>query len=215
MLRRGLTPLAALALLLASACSDDEPTRPHRPIYLQPTSPENVLKNLETAHRRLDINGYDAQFHEQFRFLVSPYDDIGVTEFTKIEDHLSTEHMFSSADDVEIALANTGSVPSDTADPEYSAASGHRQIFVSSAFLMIQTREMQGGEPVFLQVPGHPHTFIFRPDSTADPVTWSIVLWADQNTGEAVRDASANFVPREADTQVQGTSWSSVKALFQ
>jgi hypothetical protein len=146
-----------------------------------------VLKNLEAAHLLRDINGYDAQFHEQFRFLVSPFDDIGVTEFTKIEDHLSTEHMFNNIDNVEIALANPGSVPSDSADPEYSAASGHRQIFVSSAFLMIQTREMQGGEPVFLQVPGHPHMFIFRPDSTANPVTWSIVLWADQNTGSSAR----------------------------
>jgi hypothetical protein len=122
--------------------------------------------------------------------------------------------MFSNVDDIEIALGNTGSVPSDTADPEYSAATGHRQISVRSAFLMIQTREMQGGEPIFLQVPGHPHLFVFRPDSTADPVTWSIVLWQDQYTGTAGRDVSATSLPGKGRAQVQETSWSSVKALF-
>jgi hypothetical protein len=53
---------------------------------------------------------------------------------------------------------------------------------------------MEGGEPVFLQVPGHPHLFIFRPDSTgypANPVTWSIVVWQDQNTGGTAARAGA------------------------
>jgi hypothetical protein len=215
MLRGGLGFLAALATLLASACSDDEPTKPDRPpIYLPRTSPENVLENLATAHRRMDINGYDAQFHEQFRFLVSPYDDIGVEYFDRIQDHESTERMFDNIDDVEIALANTGSVPSESADPEYSAATGHRQISVPSAFLQIQTREMQGGEPVFLMVPGHPHRFIFRPDSTANPATWTIVLWEDQNTGFQARDASVTFLIGEADAQTEDTTWSTIKNLY-
>jgi hypothetical protein len=214
MLRRRSASLAALAMLLACACADDEPTRPDRPLYLPPTSPENVLQNLATAHRRMDIDAYDAQFHEQFRFLVSPYDDIGVEYFDRVEDHYSTENMFNNIDDVEIALANTGSVPSEDPDPEYSAATGHMQIFVPSAFLMIQTREMQGGEPIFLQVPGHPHLFVFRPDSTADPVTWSIVLWVDQNTGLGAWNPSGSFLLGEGDAQTEDTSWSTIKNLY-
>jgi hypothetical protein len=73
---------------------------------------------------------------------------------------------------------------------------------------------MQGGEPIFLQVPGHPHLFVFRPDSTADPVTWSIVLWVDQNTGLGAWNPSGSFLLGEGDAQTEDTSWSTIKNLY-
>jgi hypothetical protein len=113
--------------------------------------------------------------------------------------------MLDGVDNIEVALANDGATPSEYPEVEYGAETGHRQILVPSAFLKIQTRRMQGGEPVFLQAPGRPHLLVFRPDSTgypADPVTWSIVVWQDQNTagnaaraGALVADAGAGLRP--------------------
>ncbi len=65
---------AALAVALAAGgCSDDEKSTPPPPSpYLEPSSPANVLANLQTAYLERDAAAYAELFSEDFVFSFDP-----------------------------------------------------------------------------------------------------------------------------------------------
>ena len=65
-MRRGFSMMICFALLLLT-CSNPI-TPPNKGDYLPPTSPENVLSNLEVAYNTKDLRGYLECLSEDFSF---------------------------------------------------------------------------------------------------------------------------------------------------
>jgi hypothetical protein len=63
-----------LIALLALACGEEEGVTPREPERLEPTSPVNVLKNVEKSFNQSDINLLKAMLSENFVFYFDPRD---------------------------------------------------------------------------------------------------------------------------------------------
>lgn len=64
--------LAVAVLLLA--CGEEEGVTPRKPDRLEPTTPANVLKNVEISFNQRDINLLRAMLSESFVFYFDPHD---------------------------------------------------------------------------------------------------------------------------------------------
>ena len=60
--------------LLALSCGEEEGVTPRVPDRLEPTTPANVLKNVETSFNQRDINLLKAMLSENFVFYFDPRD---------------------------------------------------------------------------------------------------------------------------------------------
>ncbi|HUV85772.1 MAG TPA: hypothetical protein VMX79_01525, partial [bacterium] len=60
--------------VLALACGEEEGVTPREPDRLEPTSPACVLKNVEIAFNRGDVNLLKAMLSEDFVFYFDPRD---------------------------------------------------------------------------------------------------------------------------------------------
>jgi hypothetical protein len=74
-MKRIITLAAALALL-AFACGDEEGVTPQEPDRLSPTSPANVLENVELAFNNRDLNLFKDMLSENFVIYFDP-DEVG------------------------------------------------------------------------------------------------------------------------------------------
>jgi hypothetical protein len=68
--------MAAALALLALSCGDEEGVTPQEPDRLAPTSPANVLKNVELAFNNRDVDLLKAMLSLNFIFYFDP-DDVG------------------------------------------------------------------------------------------------------------------------------------------
>ena len=68
--------LAAAVALLALSCGEEEGVTPQEPDRLAPTSPANVIKNVELAFNNRDINLFKDMLSENFVFYFDP-DEVG------------------------------------------------------------------------------------------------------------------------------------------
>jgi len=97
--------LAAAVALLALSCGEEEGVTPLEPDRIEPTSPANVLKNVEISFNRRDVDPLKRVLGPDFVFYFDP-DDIGqnppgskyeipeswsYTEFWKAVDNMFTE----------------------------------------------------------------------------------------------------------------------------
>ena len=69
-------PLVAALALLALSCGDEEGVTPVEPDRIAPTSPVNVLKNVELAFNNRDVDLLKAMLSTTFVFYFDP-DDVG------------------------------------------------------------------------------------------------------------------------------------------
>jgi hypothetical protein len=171
------------------------------PATSQALSPEAALDSLQSSYRRMDIDAYDAVIDDDLVFIPSEYDVLGFLQLNQFEDHLSTENMFDHANLIDIELSHVGSRPS-TYTVQYPPEEGYREIRVSNVFLLVYARWMDSGEPVAFLIDGDEQTFVFRPDSTVTPVTWTIIYQRDDHIGFAGR------------TKVFDMSWGNLKDLY-
>jgi hypothetical protein len=103
-MKKAITALTAVALL-ALSCGEEEGVTPREPDRLAPTSPANVLKNVELAFNNGDVDLLKAMLSTTFVFHFDP-DDVGqnppgkpykipeswsYTEFWKAVDNMFTE----------------------------------------------------------------------------------------------------------------------------
>ena len=63
-----------LITVLALACGEEEGVTPREPDRLEPTSPANVLKNVEISFNNRDVNLLKAMLSENFVFYFDPRD---------------------------------------------------------------------------------------------------------------------------------------------
>jgi hypothetical protein len=97
--------LGAAVALLALSCGDEEGVTPLEPDRIEPTSPANVLKNVEISFNRRDVDLLKAMLSTTFIFHFDP-DDVGqnppggqyripggwsYTEFWKAVENMFTE----------------------------------------------------------------------------------------------------------------------------
>ncbi len=68
--------LAAALALLALSCGDEEGVTPREPDRLAPTSPANVLENVEISFNQCDVDLLKAMLSTNFVFYFDP-DDVG------------------------------------------------------------------------------------------------------------------------------------------
>ena len=69
-----ITPIIVMLTLLALACGEEEGVTPTVPDRFEPTSPVNVLKNVEISFNRSDINLLKAMLSTNFVFYFDPRD---------------------------------------------------------------------------------------------------------------------------------------------
>jgi hypothetical protein len=173
--------LPAVAALLSTGCLFDPKTKEgpgedDGGSYLPPTSPENVLANLATAYRFKEIDPYDRVTHDDFVFKPSLDDDeITFTELNERDDFHSTKNMFTDVISIDINLESSGPTPSDL--PLYPASEGYLRVLVPQVFISVETQI--DGEMWTLKVEGDPAKFIFAPDFSVSPTTYSIIYQQD------------------------------------
>lgn len=153
-----------------------DPTPPTATIY-PPTSEENVLRNLETAHRFKNIDYYDGTLHDDFVFVPNGADpDIDFERLDRVQDRESTLNMFAQVDDIDMNLVFGIPVESDVFGYE---GDEYSKVEVTNVTLRVQTREGAAGDPLIYLVEGDVARFIFKRDESATPNTYSIIYQAD------------------------------------
>jgi len=150
--------------------------------YENPTSPGKVLANLQTSYRYKNIDRYEDCMAENFTFWPSEADTgIDYEYLTRDQDRLSTLNMFDQVENIQIRLDVVNPFPSPYS--EYPAEEGHEVIEVPFVRIEVLTREGDEGDPLIYLVNDDQARFIFKPDSTQNPVTWKIVYQKDLSTG--------------------------------
>jgi hypothetical protein len=214
---RGLRSIGAglLSFLLGFAlcgCRDGEPCV--CPYLLPQTSPDNVLKNLQTSYKTRDIEQYAPLLADDFRFYIAQNtrDELGLPEFwTRGQDSLVTARMFSSpqVNDIRITIQYSPTPTADAAHP------GWNRIVAGDEFLELEIKAQPGEtEGITLVVDGQVQRFYFRMGrSPADTLSTSptsrlfyLVEWVDEGLSLTK--------PLGAPEASEPSTWSRLKAMF-
>ena len=167
-----------IALLLAPvwSCSSDRSTllQPEAGVesYRQFNVPENLIRNLELAYTKRDIDAFDELLAPEFVFRFQPGDarELGRDSWGREEEIQSTRNLFESSrvKDIQIRLHYLPAEPSTEKGLEHTM-----KVLVTQAFLTVREEE------AVYQVPGHPQEFFLRRDHRNHPERWMIVEWRD------------------------------------
>ncbi len=178
---KGISAATATVLLVVVfiSCSErvmgPEPTAKRSgPEYLPPTTPENVLENLQTAYEEKDIDGYAACLDPDFVFVPSRSSGMGSSTLDRAEDLQSTRRMFEAVDDIRITLTH-GRSTSSTMEHPYAEEDGHRVIDVSNVWIRIVDSDATQDGPLVHEVNGDQARFVFRPIGGTSPIEYQIV----------------------------------------
>ncbi len=184
----------AIGVLTATGClfspekKSDPPTDPGG-TYLAPTSPENVLHNLEEAYRNREIQRYTALIADDYVFEASEADLEVDFDYLNYDQEIEThENMFRNVDNITITLDHNGAVPSDRA--AYPPEDGYMKILVPAVRIDVLSRiaDETSGELITFRVNGDPAVFIFEPDFTKTPTEYKVVYQQDLFTGRLAAD---------------------------
>ena len=103
--------------LLTLSCGEEEGVTPQKPERLEPTTPVNVLKNVELAFNQRDINLLKAMLGPDFVFYFDPR-DVGqrppgskyvIPESWSRDEFLAAvKNMFTRAYSISLAISTTG-----------------------------------------------------------------------------------------------------------
>jgi hypothetical protein len=158
---------------------------PRTVTYEPPTSPQNVLTNLVTAHPQHDFDAVAALLAPEYRFFPSSGDTVHPAFLTLTEDLAATRSIFETTDRITMALTYDASQtppPSDV--PGYPGEAGYVMLNVQKVALDLLTRELVGGEPLILRSVGGPATFIFQRTGTS-PARYMISATLDRGSGRS------------------------------
>ncbi len=110
-----ISAVAAIALL-ALSCGEEEGVTPQEPERLEPTSPVNVLKDVELAFNHRDINLLKAMLGPDFVFYFDPR-DVGQNppgskyvipeSWSYTEFWMAAKNMFTTAYSISLAIPTT------------------------------------------------------------------------------------------------------------
>jgi len=194
--------LAAAVALLALSCGDEEGVTPLEPDRIEPTSPANVLKNVEISFNRRDIDLLKAMLSTTFVFYFDP-DDVGQhppgSEYIIPESWSYTEfrtavgNMFTKAYSISLTIP-TGNVgtPREN-ETEYRAD----KIPIS---LLLMVDELNG----YLADQGYCNYEFESYDSEAGKKCWRLTGWWDLTSGE----------PADGRLGVEPTSFGKLLAMY-
>ena len=169
----------ATAMLLL-ACGEEEGVTPREPDRLEPTTPANVLKNVEISFNQRDINLLKAMLSENFVFYFDPR-DVGQrppgSEYVIPESWSYTEFwmalnkMFTGAYSISLSIP-TGRVgePGES-ETEYKADN-------INLSLLVMIDELNG----FIADNGYCNFEFERYDSTAGKKYWRLTAWRDRTS---------------------------------
>jgi hypothetical protein len=173
------TAFVGSALLPACQPSRDLPagSSEEQSAYLPNTSPENVLRNLQTAHHLRDIAGYEALFDTTYALQIRRGDADTVSgTFDYDMDMRMTHELFADAESLSLVFSINESTPSEL--PEFPSEDGFRQIRVNGVVLdgtAVPTG--QDSLRTFHVETRDSMLFVFKPDDPIGPRSWRIVRW--------------------------------------
>jgi hypothetical protein len=193
--------LGAAFALLALSCGEEEGVTPQEPDRLEPTSPANVLKNVEISFNNRDVDLLKAMLSTTFVFYFDP-DDVGqnppgrryeipeswsYTEFWK-----AVDNMFTKAYSISLTIP-TGNVgtPGEN-ETKYSAEN------ISINFL-VMVDELNG----YMADQGYCNFAFESYTSEAGKKCWRLTKWWDRTA-----------VPADVRTGLATTSLGKILTLF-
>ncbi len=173
--------------------------------YLPPTSPANVLANLQAAYADRNIGQYRKLFTEDFTFVFNPLDPEDPDHPTPaswglVDELEATQNMFEDELVHEVELTGYRMGVPQAADSVFYGPHAWK-VRVDETNLQVATRTPDG-DLLTLVVQGTTEMFFFREDPTR-PIdghpTWFIFRWEDQPIGSV---------------KTESKSWGQLKALF-
>jgi len=216
---RGLSAclLVGLVCLLVAGCwnpfappggGDPPPTQVQ---YKVRTSPDNVVYNLNTAYKYMNLDEYLACLAEDFEFVLNP-DDVedpgsdlperwGKTEESSIHERMFGQGDTTGVDNIDLTLTNVssqwdlGEDPNDPSDDTW--------IHVDETDLRVTIEDW-----ILLANADQEFVFQLDPDETGPEGQdlWEIVLWSDLEEPDTPRG--------ERDESVERVSFGRLKAMF-
>jgi hypothetical protein len=169
--------LAAALALLALSCGDEEGVTPQEPDRLAPTSPVNVLENVELAFNNRDVDLLKAMLSTNFIFYFDP-DDVGQNppgshyvipeSWNRTEFLRAVSKMFKKAHRISLSIEteNVGEPPPEAA--KYKTGN-------VKAELLVMIDELNGYQGYGLS------TFVFeRYLAEGGGKCWRLTAWRDR-----------------------------------
>jgi hypothetical protein len=214
---------ATLLVITGLGCGDDKVTNPKVSPYLEPTSPSNVVANLQLAYQRREIDEYAKLLAPEFIFKFQPVDaqEIAKEFWTRDEDLAGTGALFGAAVVTSIAVS-LGHGPDAPAD-DLELPDDARKIRIDQTFLQVD--ETTGITWVITDL----QDMFFRPgDETLgeDPDHWFLIEWRDIPTAAAASGAAAvrpatwgklksQYQPAAESTAIAPVTWGFLKRAFE
>jgi hypothetical protein len=189
---------------LATGCFDKESTpkvvQEPEPGYLAPTSPDNVIHNLEKSWITCNYNEYAAALSSDFTYVFAPQDvggpDNNPATWGRTDDLLSASHLFGKT------AANRDGYIAQSVNLEFTAGAdssnnmnGWTKVVLSQIFLTVIARQQNTGDPLDYLIQGDQANLWLTQEGGA----WKIVRWEDKPVGTL---------------RVQRSTWGQVKGLF-
>lgn len=195
------------------ACNDT-PTNPARSVYLEPTSPENVVQNLALAYRRQEIEPYAKLLAPEFVFKFQPVDvaELLIDQWGKDQDVAGTGGLFGTpmVGDIRINLPHDPAA----APTEPGFDPGVMKIRVRPTQLEVD--QIAGNNAgITYQVDGDIQDMFFRPgkaDLGENPDHWFLFEWRDLPNPTAASRPGARSATGPA--VAPGATWGHIKTLF-
>lgn len=214
MIRGLLLTLLLIATSLSTiSCDECDSCGLEPPGPLLQITEDNVLQNFQVAYRTRRIDEYARLLAADFQFYLDPVTatQLGIGSWTRTQDSLATERLFSSSQITKIVIeldwpprsaVNAGLPP---------PREKWTKLFVSDVYLDVDfTPAGQDTNTITFRVENQVQQFYFRrgrtnpPSGPADTLVY-IVEWRDQGVSAGLR------APR---TLVTNATWSSIKARF-
>lgn len=172
--------------LLFGGCSEviEEPPTDLRP----QTSEDNVLHNFQVAYRLKRIDHYARLLANDFQFYFDPAtrDQLGIEFWSRTEDSLRTEQLFTAPEVTKVVIDLQWPVRSATGAGYLHPRDKWTKLFVTDVYLDVDFAPV-GQEVTTFRVENQTQRFFFRkgrtnpPSGPSDTLTY-IVEWRDQGT---------------------------------
>ena len=207
---RWLPRLLLFVSLAIWSCGDGGETIPTDE-YLPQTSEDNVLNNFQVAYRQRQADQYAKLLANDFQFYFDPVTrgQAGLEYWTRTDDSLRTEQLFTSAEVPRIVIDLKWPAKSAVSAGYVPPREGWKKLFVSDVFLDVDFAPA-GQEVTTFRIENQPQRFYFRrgrtypPSGPGDTLTY-IVEWRDQGLS-----GSKPGMPLTAEA----STWSSIKTFF-
>ena len=183
----GLSPL-----LLVNGCTEgvvkiDDEIKPQ-------TSEDNVLDNFQVAYRKKLINEYARLLANDFQFYFDPVTraQLGIEFWTRTEDSLRTEQLFTSPEVTKIVIELDWPARSAIGAGFLAPRNGWTKLFLTDVYLDVDFAPI-GQEVTTFRVEQQQQQFFFRRGRTSPPSGPSdtlmyIVEWRDQGVTNSISE---------------------------